>query len=148
MGNETRVGRARNNSFHRTACQTLQRKLVQTRGMLLRPICDFQLRVPRRRVKQTVASVRQVGNAFRPPRARKRFTVLYKDTPITYVQNCRRRIASCDENHKGLFYALRNCTTYRGTRRIVTTTNCSPRTSLRGPPSSIFYTRKTKFIMS
>lgn len=99
-------------------------------------------------MKQTVASVRGVSNGFKAPVVRRRAAILAKDTPISLVHKCRGRFATCANKHKEVTISLGNCSVYRGRRRILTRSACSSRTSLTGPANSIFYTRKTKFIMS
>lgn len=148
VAKHTRLGRARNNSFQRTACETIHRKLGGTGDMLLRPCCRFELRVPKSVVKHTVASVRGVGKAFRRPRtSRSSVVILGNDTPMSVVQSCRARMASCAGKQNELFYSLGNCTPYRGRSRVMRRVKCSSRHSLSGPANSMFYTRKTKFII-
>lgn len=151
LDKHTRVGRARNNSFQRTACHTVQRKLGDARDMLLRPMCTFALRIPRRVINHTVASLGRHTNGFSSPRFNAKgnvsCTILRNAIPITAVRSCDDRMRTCAHKLKRLALRLSNCSIYRGDRRIVTRAKCSDRTSATGPAKSMFYTRNTKFVI-
>lgn len=104
------MGRARKNSFHRTACETVHRKLGSARDILLRPCCDFVVRIPVRCINHTVASLRREFTETRDPRftaaTTERVTAVAKGTPITAVRSCIDLIRTCAGKLKRLALRL------------------------------------------